>query len=398
MTAEALQGRALTRTIDGLNVLLNLGEVSADALGGLSAGSVAGLWSDTAGEAIAGARLVDLVDFLPVPAEAVPALFAIEPEVRAAWIPILLARLREIGERNDLAPLCDAITAVGALASELIDGVTPSLAPTPCLELERLVLPAAAHEAPAFPILLRILSATAALRSQPLGPFRQLPEIAWDNPSRTWVPGRLIRLPSREDAVITRSVLTGALDDRAGGGEPMRWVLERPWAFLLAQMVFTKEAWDAERVSGSLTLELEEAQLAVFQCPPRIEVGVTLATGEEVRCGSLGEFVRQTLGQLGVVVLGHRVSACVLDDHLGAVVEALLRHDVWRFDHGSGGRRPGYTIHPNFSDACYRALGSRAFYRLGSPLTAAIRRVAESWARDRMARAGASGPREGRSS
>jgi hypothetical protein len=42
-----------------------------------------------------------------------------------------------------------------------------------------------------------------------------------------------------------------------------------------------------------------------------------------------------------------------------------------------------------FSDACYRALGSRAFYRLGSPVTAAIRRAAEGWARERIARASA---------
>ncbi|MCA9632110.1 MAG: hypothetical protein KC766_30865, partial [Myxococcales bacterium] len=60
-----------------------------------------------------------------------------------------------------------------------------------------------------------------------------------------------------------------------------------------------------------------------------------------------------------------------------------------RFEHGSGGLRPGYSIHPSFSDACYRTLGSRAFYRLGSPITAAIRRAAETWARERIARASA---------
>jgi hypothetical protein len=70
------------------------------------------------------------------------------------------------------------------------------------------------------------------------------------------------------------------------------------------------------------------------------------------------------------------------------VIDALVRREVWRFDHGSGGRRPGYTIHPLFSDACYRALGSRAFYRLGSSITAAVRRVAETWAGDRVSRAG----------
>ena len=183
-------------------------------------------------------------------------------------------------------------------------------------------------------------------------------------------------------------MLSGALDDRVGGGDLIRWVLQRPWAFLLSQMVFTKEAWEAERVSGSLAFELKQAHVALFQSPPRVDVVVTLPTGEEVRCGSLGEFVWQTLAQLGVTVLAHRVSAAVLDDHLASVIEALVRREVWRFDHGTGGRRSGYAIHPSFSDACYRALGSRAFYRLGSHITAAVRRVAETWARGKVARAG----------
>jgi hypothetical protein len=99
--------------------------------------------------------------------------------------------------------------------------------------------------------------------------------------------------------------------------------------------------------------------------------------------------VQRTLAQLGVTLLAHRITAVVLDERLSLVIDALLRRDVWRFEHGSGSRRPGYVIHPTFSDACYRALGSRAFYRLGSPITAAIRRSAEAWARERMARAGA---------
>ena len=73
---------------------------------------------------------------------------------------------------------------------------------------------------------------------------------------------------------------------------------------------------------------------------------------------------------------------------MALVIDAVQRHDVWRFEHGAGARRPAYVIHPSFSDACYRALGSRTFYRLGSPMTAAIRRAAEGWAQERIARAG----------
>jgi len=382
------------RAAEGLQALLSSGEVAAEQLPGLTAPRDAILWSERDSLSIATPRLVELMDHLPSLDEAVAALFSTEPDLRTAWLRILLARLREIGGRRDLAALCDAITTAGSLARELVEGLAPSLAPTAFGELERRILPAAAHEGPAFPVLLRALSATAALLSQAPAAATAVPEVAWDDPSRTWTPGRLIRLPSREDSIATRSVLTGGVHDRAGRPDAMRWVLERPWAFLLAQMVFTQEAWGAERVSGGLAFELEAAHLPLFQCPPRVAVVVTLPAGQEVQCGPLGEFVLRTLGQLGVVVLGHRVTADVLDDRLGVVIEALLCHEVWTFEHRTGGRRSGYTIHPTFSDACYRALGSRAFYRLGSAVTAAIRRVSQTWAGDRVARAGASGGRE----
>ena len=266
----------------------------------------------------------------------------------------------------------------------------PSLAATPFGELERAVLTTPAHEAPAFPVLLRVLAATAALTSDPTPVTlpTALPEVAYDDPQATWRPGRLLRLPASAETAMTTVVLSGALEGRSNDADAMRWALHHPWAFLLAQLTFTKESWEAERVSGGIAFELEPAHASLFQSPPRVEVVVSLPSGEEIRCGSLGELCQRTLAQLGVTVLGHRVTANTLDDKLALVIEAVLRHDVWRFEHGSGARRPGYTIHPLFSDACYRALGSRAFYRLGSPVTAAIRRAAEGWARERMARAG----------
>jgi hypothetical protein len=392
MGFPALHGRTLMRVVDDLKALLVAGEVAGQSLRTLSAPRDAGLWLDGSTRLVATSQLVSLANVLPGYFETVPAIFSLVREQRATWLRVVLARIKEIGERNDVAGLCEAVTASGPLAAELVAGVTPSLAPTPSGELERLVLPAAAHEAQAFPVLLRALAATASLGKAPAASSGSISDVVWDDPSKTWQPGRLIRLPSVDDREPASAVLSGALDDSVGDGDSMRWVLRRPWAFLLSQMVFTKEAWEAERVSGSLAFELEQAHVALFQNPPRVDVVVTLPTGEEVRCGSLGEFVLQTLAQLGVTVLAHRVSATVLDDHLGSVIEALVRREVWRFDHGTGGRRPEYAIHPSFSDACYRALGSRAFYRLGSHITAAVRRVAETWARGRVARAGGSLP------
>ncbi|WP_321879826.1 hypothetical protein [Paraburkholderia bannensis] len=330
--------------------------------------------------------VVALGDRLPNSAESVPAVFALLPGVRAAWLRVVRARLAEMGERRDFAALADAVTAAGVLATELVKVGTPSFSLTSFSELERAVLPAAAHEASAFPVLMRVLVATAVMPMDV--PSSSLPDIAFDDPSTAWRPGRLLLLPTSTDAVPTHAVLSGALDGR-GGGDSMLWALHHPWAFLLAQMTFTKEAWEAERVSGGIAFELEPAHVPLFQTPPRVEVVVTLPSGEEIRCGSLGELVQRTLAQLGVTILGHRVTARTLDDHLGLVIDAIQRQDVWRFEHGSGGRHPAYSIHPSFSDACYRALGSRAFYRLGSPVTATIRRSAETWARERIARASA---------
>ena len=394
MDLSALRGRELARVVDDLRTLLAAGEGASSSLRALSATRQAGLWSDDGARIVATTQLVALSDRLPNAEEGVAAVFALVPTLRAGWGRVVLARLGEMGERRDVTALADAITAVGPLAAELVDA-EPSLAPTSWAELERRVLPAAAHEASAFPVLLRTLAATAELAQTPPPPADPIGEVRWDDPSKTWLSGRLIRLPSTEDTASAVSVLTGALDDGVGDGDAMRWVLQRPWAFLLSQLVFTQEAWDAERVSGSLALELEQAHVALFQSPPRVDVVVTLPTGEEVRCGSLAEFVQRVLAQLGVSVLAHRLTPAELDDRLALVIEALLRREVWRFDHGSGGRRPGYTIHPSFSDACYRALGSRAFYRLGSTVTAAVRRVAETWARDLVARAGTEGDRGG---
>jgi hypothetical protein len=386
MITETLQARALTRMIEEVRSLLTLGEVSSTTLRDLESLRSTGLWLARDERLTATPTLVAVGDRLPAAREMVPAVFSLLPEVRAAWSRLVRARLTDMGERKDLTALTEAISAAGALATELVEVAEPSLEPTPFVELERAVLPAAAHEAAAFPVLLRVLAATAAIPNG--GASAPLPEMAFDDPSTAWRRGRLLRLPVATDSTPADAVLSGALDGRTDDSDTMRWALHHPWAFLLAQLTFTKEAWEAERVSGGIAYELEPAQLAVLQTPLRVEVVVTLPSGEEVRCGSLGELVHRTLAQLGVTLLAHRVTAAVLDDNLGVVIDSLLRHEVWRFEHGAGGRRPSYSIHPNFSDACYRALGSRAFYRLGSPITAAIRRAAETWARERIARAG----------
>jgi hypothetical protein len=198
MTLAALHGRALARTIDGMRSLLAQGEQPSSALRSLKGLGSASLWSERGDALVARPVVVALADRLPNAAESVPAVFSLLREVRAAWLRVVRARLAEMGERKDFAALADAVTAAGALATELVKVDRPSLSPTIFSELERALLPAAAHEASAFPVLLRALAATAEM---PAGaPSSSLPDIAFDDPSTAWRPGRLLRLPRLDGA------------------------------------------------------------------------------------------------------------------------------------------------------------------------------------------------------
>jgi hypothetical protein len=156
---------------------------------------------------------------------------------------------------------------------------------------------------------------------------------------------------------------------------------------LLAQVVFTVEAWSAEQISGQMTLELAEDQISNPYEPKRIDVVVTTPDGSEILCGSLGQLVVRVLDRLQVTLLARDEEIERLDERLAGVIRLLLERKVWRFDpRGAGGSRPGYLIDDDFSTSCYRAFGSKYFYRAGSVLTAAIRSSAEQWASEKQAK------------
>src|SRR5437016_3953487 len=122
MDLVALQGRALVRVVDNLKALVASGEVGSQSMRTLSAPLDAGLWLDDGGRLVATSQFVALANALPNYSEALPAVFSLVPELRAAWLRIIFARLREIGERNDVAGLCEAVTLSGSLAPELVAG------------------------------------------------------------------------------------------------------------------------------------------------------------------------------------------------------------------------------------------------------------------------------------
>jgi hypothetical protein len=361
-------------------------------------------------------RIQRIVNGVPNDAEAIAAVFACLPDLRLAWMRIVAARLREAGRRRDAVELCQAISTLRE-ASDRVCQISPeaSLEPTAFGKLEMELFGEAAHQAVVSPKLLRVIGATAWLIEGPGIIKGKLPEIAPVDPlvpKGSWCGGRVIQLPSasgKMQSAVPGSVETPAAsasslsyvlrgdcspvsnDERVAEDSPwrelMRWVLYRPWCMLLAQVVFTVEAWSAEQISGQMTLELAEDQISNPYEPTRVDVVVTTPDGSEILCGSLGQLVVRILDRLQVTLLARDEEVERLDERLAGVIRLLLERKVWRFDpRGAGGSRPGYLIDDDFSTSCYRAFGSKYFYRAGSVLTAAIRSSAEQWASEKQAK------------
>lgn len=342
----------------------------------------AGLWWRAGSDAVATPELVRLAASLESENEAVGALLATEERYRAAWLGQVAARLTDLGGRAATAELIAAIERIGPAATAL----RPLLAnarwtPTPFTAVELAALGAPADQPAALPSLLRIIGATAALVEGGQGRVAQvLPAVHALDPSVNWAPGRLLQAPTTQADVEAEYVLSGTTAPREAGR--MRAVLATPWLTLLATVVFTAEAWAAER-HGGLVLELPAAHLSDFASPSRVDVVVTLDDGREVVCGTLGELCVRVVDALGMAIVpAMRTDA--LDAALAPAVAWLLREGVWVWQPLA---RPRYAISDDFSVDCYRGEGHRYMNRAGDSLSQAVRSVAVAWARARLERA-----------
>jgi hypothetical protein len=396
------------RTVRAVERLLRYGEAGTSELSALTAGDALGLWrpSEDGSRKVLTQTATALLAGLPAE-EGIAAIFACEPAIRPHWLHIAAARLRELGQRRDTEGLCAAIETLSGAGGALLEALPEAnLNPTPHTELERSVLDAPADQAVATPRLLRVLGATAELIEGKRGiPAAALPDIHPLNPAQNWVQGRILRLPDpfSEELYLPEktSVLSGSWQvppsnyqrpEEREERKAMRWVLQCPWPFLLAQVVFTQEAWAAERNPSGMALELDRQHEGHEYQPPQVRIAVTTKDGEEVECGSLGALTLRVLGQLGVALLAPALNgadlAAHLDERFARVINALLLRKVWRFTHGGTQQAGVYSIHPEFSDECYRALGSSNFYRQGDRVTVAIRTTSENWATERLSQRG----------
>ncbi len=380
-------------TLAAIRQLLHFGEAAASDIDGFEHLSGLGVVrpSEDHQRAAVTPNLVRLLRLLGEK-EAEAGVFALLPQVQSSWMRIVCARIKEIGIQRDLQALFSAIDQLGATSDAAVQAWEDrSLVPTPHAALEREFLGAPAHEAVSAPKLLRALSAAGAvLADSTPKELSTLPNVHEQDPAANWVKGRVLLPPGVEPVDNVSAVLSGALTpiEEKKSGMIMPWVLARPWIFLMGQLVFMQEAWQAERISGGLALELDREQLATFHQPARVNVVVTMPDGAEVQCGTLGELVARSLDDLGIALLSADVSSEAMDAMIAPVIHTLLTHHIWVFESGRTGSEPGYRIHPTFSDLCYRALGSRFFYRQGAQVTMSLRRTCEAWAKERLARVG----------
>jgi hypothetical protein len=381
--------------------LLRFGELAASPICFSELARVGLLHLDaSSGRAVLTKRITRIFNSLPSDGEAITAVFACYPSLRTAWLRIACGWLREAGHRRDVSQLCFAISTLAEASTQIMRlWSEASLAPTRFGTLEIELLGDEAFQASVSPKLLRALGATAWLiegSGISRNPISTIEAVVMLDPKTNWCGGRVVQLPGVLDSGDLLFVLRGdclplSNDEMNADDKPwqalMRWVLYRPWCMLLAQVVFTVEAWSAEQISGQMTLELAEDQMSNPYEPKRVDVVVTTPDGSEILCGSLGQLVVRVLDRLQVTLLARDEEVERLDERLAGVIRLLLERKVWRFDpRGASGSRPGYLIDDDFSTSCYRAFGSKYFYRAGSVLTAAIRASAEQWASEKQAK------------
>lgn len=388
--------------IDIVSALLTAGEARDTGLGDWIPGEAFGLWctSANASRLVGSPVLARLASESLNEREAQAAVFGCIPEFRSAWIAIVAARLKEYGSGRNVRELISAISKLAPASRAIREKLAHArLDSTGFDDVEMSLLGAPAEQAVAYPRLIRVLSSTAALiEGGQGGPAKPLPDVDPLSPQTCWQQDRLLRLPNVDElpprephAVLTGSVAPLSTEETERDPRlqsSIGWVLTRPWAFLLAQLVFTQEAWAAERSGSQLTLELPEDQFNHAHEPWQVMVFVTLASGDEVQCGTLGELISRILRRLGVTLLipPGTPKPLDLDARLAPVINRMLRERVWRIADFSGLRpRRGYLIDEEFSTLCYRSFGNRHFSRMGSLVTTAIRKECERWAEEKLA-------------
>lgn len=368
-----------------------------------------GLWLFTEDKklVIASKSLLQLRQSLNTDLDAVAAVLATLPELQTAWANIVAAHLNDAAARNDVQALSEQITNLGGGASFVLSQTFlskeqsskrtgSSLNPTDFTALESFVFGQGAEQSASYPKLLRALATAAKLidgSTKVKAQTSDLSLIDEGDVTSYWLAQRLIELPLITQANIKSHVKNGYhlnglvqvpsadLNDKA----TIEWLVANPWAYLLAQIIYTQDMWRSEQVSGGLALEVEHSQIKHFVQPNTIQVVVTTITGYEVSCGSLAELIIRVLDALEINLLTplkHPQQIEALNAAISPVIGYMISAKVWQFIEGSSKDIPQYKTHSSFARIPTSRLGTINFARPSKHITAAIREQAQSWANE----------------
>jgi hypothetical protein len=295
-------------------------------------------------------------------------LFGLNPEVREHWLNLAAARCHEAGAMSDPPVLVKLIQQLGD-ASEWVlaqlekPDANPQIVAGPLAQTERELLGHSLNDNAAIPALCRILRACFSLdavtnesKNKAIGPITAV-DLTDKALAANWCSRRLLALPKEllnEQTPALQPQASWLLTERAlkiTDSSYNELFSHRPWLFFLSLLVFVQDAWAAERRGGFL-LSLPSNQNAF--APTEISVAVQGIDGDEVRIGSLAEFLLQILTELNIALYPQPPAISTLNRALSSLVAELLSQQIWQFKDGGRGDLGQYLIHSKFGDACYR--------------------------------------------
>ncbi len=353
-----------------------------------------GLWlnSEDRKTLIASKKLLLLRQSLNSDLATVAAILATQQIYQQAWSKIVVAQLNDAAARNDIHALSEQISLLGCGATAvLLQSNNALLSPSDFKEVESFVFGQGAEQSASYPKLLRALSTGAALKNKvhdssllSLSSIEPATDI-----TTFWQARRLIELPKIEgskqvcDYHLNGLVLipSNDLDDK----QTIDWLVHNPWAYLLAQIIYTQDMWRSEQISGGLALEIEPSQIKHFMQPSEVQVVITTIAGHEVSCGSLAELILRILETLDIHLLSplkHKQQIEKINAAISPVIGLMIQAKVWQFIEGSSKDIPQYKTHINFDRIPTSRIGSIYFARPGKRIAAAIREQAENWANE----------------
>ncbi len=317
------------------------------------------------------------------------ALLGLNPSYRAHWLCLAAARCREAGSMRDPQMLIKIIGQLGNASAWVLEAfkdtsVNSQLCAGPLSDLEHELIGHSLHDNAALPALLRILKASYQLTGfaersahEADSTLATLPPIDLSAKAldKNWCERRLLALPY---SLLnqTKPHASWILTERSSSSDTsshLTLFTQQPWLFLLSLLVFVQDAWAAEQ-RDSLLLTLPSNQNAFS--PTEISLVVQGIEGDEVSVGNLAEFLLVLLNNLNISLYPQVPDTHDLNRTLAPLIANLLSHQIWQFKEGGRNETGLYSIHPDFSDACYSLPLAPIFSYRSARLQQAIKQTA----------------------